>query len=201
MISVRVNDYKLKIPIAWHEVSVELYQKLKSIDEPDIVKVFSVVTGLESFEILESKKEELEVAMYTVSSFAFTEEYFRNDKMPSVIRILDKEVRIPQKLEAMTIEQNLLIRQKLIGLKFIEQGISYCTAVYLQPLIDGGKFNAERVPEIESAVLMMPIDEVFQVGFFLSNRLSNYGRSGAGHYQRVLIWWMNFRRKLKKWRK
>jgi hypothetical protein len=201
MLTIYVNESKVRVPLGWHEVSTELYQKIKAIEEPNIIKLFSAVIGLDEAVISESRREELELAMFQVASFAFTEEDFRNDPIPSVWKISDKEIRIPQKLEALTIEQNLLLRQRLTQTKFIEQCISYATAVYLQPLVDGGKFNAERVPELEAIILSMPIEKTFPVGFFLLRRLQNFGKSGQMRWLLTRIWLTNLRKRFQKWLK
>lgn len=201
MLTIYVNDSKVKVPLGWHEVTTELYQKIKSIEDPDYIKIFAAVIGMDEAAVSESNREDLEVAMYQVASFAFVEEEFRNDPIPSVWKIADKEVRVPQKLEAMTIEQNLLLRQRLAQSKFLEQCISYAAAVYLQPLVDGGKFNSERVPELEARVLSMPIEKTFPVGFFLLNRLQNFGKSGRTRWLLTRVFWTNFVKRWRRWRK
>lgn len=206
MISIKVNEKDINIPIGWSEVSTELYQKLKSVDEPTVVKLFAVICGMKDAEIADAKNEELEMMIYNLSSFVFSDEYFRYYKTPDYITIDGKDIQLPKNLESMTIEQNLIVRQRLSNCKFLEELIAFCTAIYLQPKIDNSIFNQERAKEIESRLLQMPIDQVFPIGFFLLNRLKNSGKSGQMRWllTRLLLMnlykkWQN-KQKLKNWK-
>ena len=201
MVSVWLNDNrKVDIPLGWHEVTTELYQRLKEIEEPDIFKVFAVLINVEPEQLLQSKSEELEFTMYKVSEFIFYDEYFRNNPVPTEWKINHKTITIPQKIDAMTIQQNLMVRQKLTQIKFLEQGISYATAVYLQPFIDEGRFDSDRVPEIEKELLKMPIEDTFPIGFFLLNRLRNFGNDGRMLLLQTRVSLMSSVSRYRRWR-
>lgn len=198
---VWINDKKVNVPVSWEQVNTGLYQRIKSIEEPTILKIFGCVVGMDFQDVAQSTREDLEDAMYTVASFVFSEEYFREFSIPKTIKIDGINIDIPTNLEALTIEQNLLMRQKITNSKFLEECISYACAVYLQPKIDGGLFNSDRLPEIEQAIQRLPIEETFPVGFFLLRRLKRSGKSGLLRYNLLRTWWMNLVRRSQKWLK
>lgn len=203
MIKARINGKRIDLPSGWHEVDTETFQRIKSIEEPDIISLFSAVAGFDHQMVAQSDDIELELAMYQVTSFIVNtngEEYFRKAEPPHFFEIVGKKVAVERNLEAMTIEQNLVVRQRLIQLKFLEQAISFVIAVYLQPKIDG-KFDLNRAKEIEKDVLKMPIEDTFPIGFFLLNRLQTFGKNGVRLWLHHLTSWMSSNTRWPKWRK
>lgn len=203
MIRATINGKRIDLPSGWHEVDTETFQRIKSIEEPSLIALFSALAGFDYQAVAQSDDLDLELAMYRVTSFIVNgsgEEYFRKSEPPSSFTISGKRVTIEKNIEAMTIEQNLVVRQKLTGLKFIEQAISFVIAVYLQPKIDG-KFDLNRAKEIEAEVLRMPIEDTFPLGFFLLRRLQTFGKSGVRLWLLPLNWWMNSSRRWPRWPK
>jgi hypothetical protein len=190
MIKAKINGRPINLPSGWHEIDTETFQRIKSIEEPTLISLFSAVAGFDYQLVAESSDMDLELAMYQVTSFIVNtagEEYFRNAEPPQYFTIQGKQIKIEKNIEAMTIEQNLVVRQKLANLKFIEQAISFVISVYLQPKIDG-KFDLNKAKEIEKEVLKMPIEDTFPLGFFLLNRLQTFGKSGV----RLLLHHLNW---------
>ena len=203
MIKARINGKRIDLPSGWHEVDTETFQRIKSIEEPTIISLFSAVVGFDHQKVAQSDDLELELAMYQVTAFIVAtenEEYFRKAEPPQSFMIGGKRVTIERNIEAMTIEQNLVVRQKMTNIKFLEQAISFVIAVYLQPKVDG-KFDLNRAKELEGEVLRMPIEDTFPLGFFLLNRLQTFGRSGVRLWLLPLNWWMNSSKKWLRWPK
>lgn len=203
MIRATINGRRIDIPSGWHEMDTETYQRIKSIEEPTLISLFSAVVGFDYQAVAESSDSDLEFAMYQVTSYIVNtagEEYFRKADPPQFFQIGGKRVEVEKNLEAMTIEQNLVIRQRLTNLKFLEQAISFAIAAYLQPKVDG-KFDINRAKELEKDVLRMPIEDTFPVGFFLLSRLQTFGQSGARLWLLRLIWWMTSSKRWPRWPK
>lgn len=193
MIRASINGKRINLPSGWHEVDTATFQRIKSLEEPTIISVFSAVIDYDHQTIAQSGDLELELAMYQVCSFILnpvTEEYFRKAEPPKWFTIEGKRVTIEKNLESMTIEQNLVVRQKMTSIKFLEQAISFAIAVYIQPKIDG-KFDIDRAKQLEAAVLAMPIEDTFPLGFFLLKRLQNFGRNGVRRWLLHPNWLMS----------
>lgn len=203
MIKARINGKRIDLPSGWHEMDTDTYQRIKSIEEPTLISLFSAVVGFDYQAVAESSDSDLELAMYQVTSYIVNtagEEYFRKADPPQFFQIGGKKVAVERNLEAMTIEQNLVVRQKLASLKFLEQAIAFVIAVYLQPKVDG-KFDVNRAKELEQEVLRMPIEDTFPIGFFLLKRLQTFGKSGVRLWLHRLTSWMNSNKRWPRWLK
>jgi hypothetical protein len=182
MLTLDVNDKKLKAPICWEECTLEVFQRIfRECDDGDnLVKIFSAITGTKFKDIWADANEELDAAIYQVTAFVVNQKQdFRTKKLPTKIRISGKTVVIPKKLEALTIGQNFHVRGAISKEKKLEPCISIAIAVYLQPLIDEAPFDYDRALLLEKEILQMNIYDVFPIGFFLLKRLTNSGNSGV----------------------
>lgn len=192
-ISTKINDKGIlkwtdvHCPEDWEEVSVEQFQKIVSTwDGVDFVVAFSILSGLEINDIALSKDHKLETAMYHCIQFLFTGfDQLERLPLPRVLMLrpiwqkdcplLVDEVIIPKHIGRLSIGQNIQARKSLEGVKDIREGISIITAIYLQPLIDKGKYDHLRAIELEQIILKMPITKIFGIGFFLLRRLNANG--------------------------
>lgn len=189
---VEINDTKKVCPICWEETTTEEYQGVKAVRELDLLTAFCGLNSLPFAEVAETSSDEIDSVLYQCASFVFNqEEYFRDLKPPTHYKLGGKTVMVPTKLGSLTIMQNLIIRQAMSKPNTcLEQLISIAVAVFLQPLVDEGKFSYDRAKELEKEVLKMPIEKTFPVGFFYLSKLNNFGRFG------LLAWFQNKLRKL-----
>lgn len=176
----------IEAPVCWAESTVKIFQdlmraqiKIDSEEEIDKIKVFNVITGTDYSAIAESNSEDLDTAIYQATAFFFNEpQTFRDEKLPTAIKLHGKVVKIPRHLESLTIAQNNHIRSAMTKAPNLECLVSLATAIYLQPLINGPEFNYKRAMELEKEILEMNIYEIFPIGFFLLSKLNNSGASG-----------------------
>lgn len=161
------------------EWSTGLFQTLvKEWDGKDRVKLFCIFTGWEYEKIMASKSPELDEMIMKITQHAFTNQLALDTiPVPYSFKIKGIEVPIPKKIEAMTIAQNMHVRNALMACKDIRELISYCLAIYLQPYIDG-EFDYEKALTFEEEIKEKPIIETYALGFFLLMRLRNAGKSG-----------------------
>ena len=204
---------KVLIPEYWGEVTTRQYQKMHSDwDANDLVKLFSILTGIEYKTLFEKRDTELEYALIEATRFIYdTEPAFKKAKPPPFITIHKRKVRIPKKLGQLSIGQNIIIRQRMDGAKTFEELISIACAVYLQPFYDteavgvtkkigkhfektveiqDGKFNYEKALALEEKILELPISETYPIGFFLLRPQMSYGRNIIKRLRRTitLLW-------------
>jgi hypothetical protein len=170
---------KAKVPATMFEWSTGLFQTLvKEWDGKDRVKLFCIFTGWEYEKIMASKSPELDEMIMKITQHAFTNQLALDTiPVPYSFKIKGIEVPIPKKIEAMTIAQNMHVRNALMACKDIRELISYCLAIYLQPYIDG-EFDYEKALTFEEEIKEKPIIETYALGFFLLMRLRNAGKSG-----------------------
>lgn len=190
-IAIEANGQKLQIPICWEAVTVDQFQKLYTSGELDNLKAFSILSGLNVDKLQEETREDLDAAVYQCTAFIFTtEQTFRNIPVPSSIRIAGRLVVLPKKVSALTIGQNFHVRQAMVRATTQEELIAFTTAVFLQPIVDGTKFDIDMAKELEAEILQMNIFDVFPIGFFYLSKLNSYGRSG------LLSWLPTIQRKI-----
>lgn len=181
MLSLQVNDKPVKCPVCWEESTVRVYQNvINELAEGDNnIKVFSVLTRTNYTSLWDETSEILEAEIYRATAFVFNQPHdFRDKPMPKSIKLRGKIIPIPSQIQKMTVGQNFHIRSAMAPGKPLEGLISLACAVYLQPLVDGSKFDWTSAKQLEEEILEMNIYEVFPIGFFLLSKLNNSGASG-----------------------
>jgi len=171
---------EIKCPDSWATTSTAHYQNLmREWDGKDLVKLFAILTGENLQTIANSHDLALEEALLMATNFIYIEpQTFKNAPTPKQFIYKKQFITFPKQVEGFSIGQSILIRQRLDEVKTYDELISYALAVYLQPKIDGGDFDSDRVDEIEDEILKMPITETYALGFFLLNPLMRRGVSG-----------------------
>ena len=171
---------EIKCPDSWANTSTANYQNLmREWDGKDLVKLFAILTGVELKTLANTHDLELEEALLIATNFIYTEPpTFKEKPAPKEFTYNSKKITFPKQVEGFSIGQSILIRQRLDEVKTYDELISYALAVYLQPKIDGGDFDSDRVEDIEAEILKMPITETYPLGFFLLRPLMRRGASG-----------------------
>lgn len=188
-LTARTSTGKIEIqtPENWAETSVDQYQKIIGTwDKDSWIQLFSLVSGIDNAVVSESTDPELAGALYKTIEYVYTDMDWDSLPVPKTLELrpifakdcpgLPVTVFLPKGIGNLSIGQAIQARQSIEGLNDIREGISIVTAIYLQPLIDGGKFDMLRAIEIERTILKMSITKVYPVGFFLLMRLTNPGR-------------------------
>ena len=161
-------------PTSWAEVSTALFQKMASSwDGRDIVQLFCILFGCQdAYDLVfncADEEVELAVAKGTMFVLAGGSDLY---EMQTPEFFLDKPV--PKNIGRLTIGQAIYLRNLVEG-KRSEECIAVAISVYMQPIIDGGEPNAEKMKELETKVLAMPITRTFPLGFFLLRRTQSSG--------------------------
>lgn len=171
---------EVKCPDSWAATSTYHYQNLmREWDGKDLVKLFAILTGENLQTIANTHDFILEEALLHATNYVYTEpQAFKNSPVPEAFIFHKERITIPKKVEGFSIGQSIIIRQRLDEVKTYDELISYALAVYLQPKIDGGDFDSDRIESIEAEILNMPITETYPLGFFLLNPLMRRGVSG-----------------------
>lgn len=181
MLIFDVNDKQIEVPSSWSEAKLKVFQNFyrECKEGDDTVKIFAAITSTQYSAVYESTSEVLESAIYQAVAFVLNEpQTFRKAPMPNAVKIAGKTVKIPRQLARLTVGQNFHMRAALATAKNLESVLSIAIAIYLQPLIDQGKFDYGRAREIEKEVLEMNIYDAYPVGFFLLSKLTHFGANG-----------------------
>lgn len=190
------GKFKAVIPESWDETSVEQFQRIiKEWDGADVVKLFSILSGIEVNDIATSKDGRLETTLYQCIRFVYAPFNLEALPIPETLwlrpiwlkdqPLLVDHVVIPKKIGRLTIGQAIQARKLLEEAKDLREGISMVTAIYLQPLIDKSSFDMLRAIELEQVILKMPITKVFPIGFFFLKTLSGYGTKHESVWSRI----------------
>jgi hypothetical protein len=186
------NDQRVSVPGSWEECSVRIYQDIERAcplhDDP--VKIFSVMTRTSYTGLLETAHEDLEAAIYQATAFIHQTQSFRSAPLPKAIKLRGRNIILPTELQRLTIGQNFQIRQAMEQAKkkeeTLETLLSLATAVFLQPIVDGGEWNYTKAKELEQEILELNIFEIYPIGFFFLSKLNNSGPSGLLYWLRNL---------------
>lgn len=178
----------MQLPTHWGEVTTKQYQRMHSDwDSNDLVKLFSILTGIEYKTLSDTKDPDLEEALVGATMFVYdTSPGFKQADPPPFVTINKKKVRIPRNIGALSIGQNIHVREQMDSAKVFDELISFATAMYLQPLYDETDFDYVRATMLHEEILKLPISETYPVGFFLLRPLMNSGQSTTNGFSRTI---------------
>jgi len=207
LIPLIINKKKYSAPSCKEELTVAKYQEIVTDwDQEDIIKLFSILVGCDYIPLKDSEDFDLQNTIYVVVDFIYRSDFtFDEIEKPVNIKIKDKILTIPTNLKSLTLEQSIHVRQKIEraneGSGKIGECISFATAIYLQPLFDGGKFDKDRVDALEKEILKMSIVDIYPIGFFFLKKYARYGSRLTRILSRIKIWWTQLQIKSLKWLK
>jgi len=205
MVTVLINERKIRLPESWDEVTVDLYQRLLEWDQKDRLQLFSILTGESYTKIENTRDTTLENKLYALTNFLYAEPEFYYGEIPSVLKLSGKSIKIPKELGDLTFGQNIHVRQGIAGRKDARTGISLVCAIYLQPYFKGTdeptKFDYLEATVIESEILNMPIKHFYAIGCFFLGKLQTSGGSSWKAFARRIRQKLRNARQLVNWPK
>lgn len=165
---ISINGIKKDIPSCFEELTTRQYQLLipelaKPLADRNYFQIFQIIadTDFKGYEPTSDNEVTIWNAINWIDYVAI------KDELPKVLDFNGNIVTLPKKVKASSIGQNIQLKQLLEKSKYLEENISWATAIYLQPLIDGSKFNSDRVAEIKQEIDKMPAYLIRPIGFFL----------------------------------
>lgn len=184
MVILKVNDKKYRIPVCWEDCTTDIFQRLYTLDllKVNRLEVFAVMCDMKTVDIENSTDELVNEAVFKFTDFIYYQEQnFRDIAVNSEIQLLGKTIKVPGKLESLTVGQNMQVRSLMTNTKCLEANVSLAAAIYLQPLVDNMPFDMERVRIINNELRTKNIYEVFPIGFFFLKKQNLYGLSGLNY--------------------
>ncbi len=189
---INLNGTQKDIPVCFEELKTRQYEMLipelaKDMENRDHFKIFNIIAGTNysSYNVT----SEIEVTIWNAIKWIY-EQPFPLNEMPKVLAMtfnnVHKIITLPKNVKALSIGQNVALKQLVVKAQYLEENISSAVAIYLQPIIDGAKFNSERVDEIKKEVDQMPCVLIRPIGFFLLKSASTHG-SGQMSYSKKML--------------
>lgn len=190
-LKVHLNRVPYECPSCWMELSTRKYVRMmrewdqdKDLDKRDFFKLFGILTDADFEKISRTPKNEAEI--WKCVHWVVDERFEFSRTLPRVLQIGEKSILIPPDPGHLSIGQNILVRQATEGTKSLEENIAIAAAIYLQPLYDEIKFDADKAKSLEQTILDMPVYLIYPVGFFLLNHAFSYGKRPTNAVSRVI---------------
>lgn len=167
------------------------------IEDRDNFKLLGILTDTEFTEFNRSPENVL--ALTGLLGWVIVQPFQFSGTPPKVLEIKGKKIEIPEEVSELSIGQNIHLRRDYLDKsKTFEENISIATAIYLQPILDGKKFNIKRAIALSKEIDEMPVNLIYPIGFFLLSRAQKFGMPPASRWQQVRT---NLNKRLKRtWR-
>lgn len=207
---VKLNDIKYECPVCWEEVKVKHHQRMisewdasKQIADRDYFKLFTILTDSDFKQFHSTAVNE--VTIWNAIRWVIEQPFKFSNEMPKALQICGKSIVLPTKVGDLSIGQNIHLRQAIDQSQalFDDKGniveysnYSLAVAIYLQPLIDGKKFDYERALEVEKDILEMPAYKIRPIGFFIAANVLKYGRMPVRNWLKTLANHIKTRRRM-----
>jgi hypothetical protein len=181
---LNINDERVTCPDDWDEMKTAQYCRFKSVKKVKdgaeyLVRVFSAIIGKEYELMRDLDGDEAVSVLFTTVGFVFGEEPFRDLPIPKSIKIGGIDYTIPTNVGRLTLEQNIRLRQAIQRADYLEECIGDAVAIYLSnQRTPEGNFDSDHFDELKRSVDDLPINVTFPIGFFLLNRVNNFGKRG-----------------------
>jgi len=191
MVTLTLNGKKTECAGCYEELKTRHYQHRdmleqlsKPIVERDHFKVFNILIDGE-FKSYHATTEN-EVTIWNAIRWTVDQHFEFKDDVPKALEINGKAIAIPNNMGALSIGQNIHLRQILDKSKYLEENLSMATAIYLQPMVDNSKFDFERAKELEKVIGEMPAYLIKPIGFFLLSHAMTSGKGQRNFLKRIL---------------
>lgn len=171
------GERDLDLPNCWEMVTTAQYiQIITEWDKKDLVKLFSIISGIEYKTLSKTYDPELESALLTATKFVYEQEpTFKTAKLPTHLNIGGKMVKAPTDIGGLSIGQSIHVRREMDTAGTYDELIPYTVAIFMQPEVDGIDFDFDRAMMLEQDIKTMPITETYPLGFFLLSPLMKFG--------------------------
>ena len=196
---VKLNGTNYNCPVCHEERTIGEYQRVtehwdqsRDVADRDYFKLFCLLTNTD-YKSFHATSEN-EVTIWNAIKW-FIEMPFPVRGVPKALKVGDKILLIPKKIESLSIGANIHLRQiadksnRLVNDKgeVLEYTCySMAVAIFLQPIYDERPFDFDRAQELEKLILDMPAYLIRPIGFFLLANASKSGASSAKHWRQFL---------------
>ncbi len=184
MIEITINDnHRVLVPSKWSEISADQLVRIEQTDKDDILSLFSILTGLNLDIVTNARDKQLEAAVFTCVAFIFAPLDWKNLKHSSHLNFRGKLYKVPTDFNKMMLGQKILLGQLALNQEEMVNNIRKSVAICMQPTIDKGKYNEERVLKITEQLKKENGLEVYTLSKFFFRNLGGSFNTGKVNLQ------------------
>jgi hypothetical protein len=181
MIKLKLNGISHYCVSSYEEMKVRHFLKIlkwdrdKDIADRDYFKLLCILTDTEYTAV--ERSVDNDSTIINAVGWIITQQFKFSETPPKAIEIRGKKIDIPEDISELSIGQSIHLRRDYIEKsEMLEENIAIATAIYLQPLVDGGKFNLKKAIVLSKEIEDMPVNLIYPIGFFLLKRALNFGQ-------------------------
>lgn len=167
MVNVKHNGEVFSIPTSWAEVTVGQLIDIRD-NANDNIDALAILTGKQR-DYWAAQTEIFKVdVLFSMINWILTPPNTAGYLKPDNLLINSKRYRLPSALGLHTVDQQYCF-EDMLSANTSKNDIDLVIpslAIYFQPLIDGSKFDRDRLPEIEKLISKCIISEAFPVAAF-----------------------------------
>lgn len=201
MIEIKINKTPYMLPTGFHELSYAKYLRMLEAKNP--IQTFAAMLGCPA-DVLDGAEltMEQEKLIYASLTWLNTAPVLDTITPPPTVTLGGVEYKTPQNLELKSFGQRLAA-QTIIqnaqtdGVKDVEI-LPTLVAIYLQPLVHGGRFDNTRIEEVTPLVLDASFDQVYNLGAFFLRKYYGLPSGGLNYLKQYLA--MKQKKRSGKWR-
>lgn len=203
MISIKLNGEKYSCASSWEQIKFRQYIRILKEWDADVADFadrdyFKLLCILTDYDI-KGKKADPEVfnqvSLMNAVGWVVYQPFEFSKELPDVLEIKGNKYLLPRDPSELSIGQNIHLRRDYIEKNKIEQeNYAIATAIYLQPFIDGPKFDIKKAQALCKEIEEMPAFLIYPIGFFFTNRALNFGKPFTRQWHLLPA---NLKRKLK----
>lgn len=181
---VHLNGNRHEIADCYENLKTRHYQRIisewdqdKEITERNFFKLFCILADVNFKEFHATAENELTI--WNAVKWMIEQPFNFSKEVPKYLKIGEKIVDVPERIELLSIGQNIHLRSEIEKLPCIEAGISMAAAIFLQPVYDEGKFDFTKALKLKSLIDEMPAYLIYPIGFFLLQSALPTGKNGT----------------------
>lgn len=177
MVKIKIKELEREctLPNKWQDITLGQFIALPKVDA-DIVKILSVLTGVEYATI--AKLNEFDLDDKVMPFLEFMKEPLTDANIPKhkTIKIKGVDYEIPTNLQGKyTLGQKINLQKRMIQAmnedKSTINAVAYAVACYYQPIIDSAPADNDRAEELEKEILNCSVTEAYCVADFFFKKL------------------------------
>ena len=184
------NDKKLRVtaPHSWTELNVKQLLDIENEDlqRNGLTRLFSIICGLDFASLTNSTDREIMGRIDEVCAFVKVPPVWESITCPTHIEIGFKAYKINKNIGKLMHGQiELIMEMGKDDINLLEM-MPKIVAIIMQPSIDEGAYDGQRVEEIEQVILKSPALQVYGMSAFFFEKLQNILSTGMENSKKYL---------------
>lgn len=153
-ITVKVNDeLEAKVPLSWNDITISQFLRLKKYKEHNDIELLSIMLNVDKEMVITSTNPDLDIDVYPHLKWYMDDSLvavIASAKKLEVIKVGDKEVKVPKDLMAKTFAQKIAMEQVVEQYEDPYDAMSDILAIYLYPeYYNDRKFDIEQIDDFK----------------------------------------------------